>query len=125
MHLVCETDNACIGFPLLGAGEDDDDNDSQVSNMTCYKGGETVFNNHQMCDVTSTFRSTSDTDQRYLFSPRPKDYRHSRCRQACTSHLQLRQSLLDLFLPILGITDRVFLLRIGRMQIFKDTWIRF
>ena len=23
--------------------------------MTCYKGGETVFNNHQMCDVTSTF----------------------------------------------------------------------
>jgi hypothetical protein len=21
--------------------------------MTCYKGGETVFNNHQFCDVTS------------------------------------------------------------------------
>ena len=24
-----------------------------VANMTCYKGGETVFNNHRMCDVTS------------------------------------------------------------------------
>lgn len=24
-----------------------------MSNMTCYQGGETVFNNHQMCDVTS------------------------------------------------------------------------
>jgi len=51
--IVCETDNACVGFPLLGAGEDDDS--SHVSNMTCYKGGETVFTNHQMCDVTSEY----------------------------------------------------------------------
>lgn len=26
--------------------------------MTCYKGGETVFNNHQMCDVTSAYTSS-------------------------------------------------------------------
>ncbi|EJF64891.1 hypothetical protein DICSQDRAFT_159875 [Dichomitus squalens LYAD-421 SS1] len=47
---VCETDDACIGFPLRGQPTD---NDERVSNMTCYKGGETVFNNHQMCDVTN------------------------------------------------------------------------
>ena len=49
---VCETDDSCIGFPLRGQPTSDDD---RVGNMTCYKGGETVFNNHQMCDVTSTF----------------------------------------------------------------------
>ena len=48
---VCETDDSCIGFPLRGQPTSDDD---RVGNMTCYKGGETVFNNHQMCDVTST-----------------------------------------------------------------------
>ena len=47
---VCETDDSCIGFPLRGQPTSDDD---RVGNMTCYKGGETVFNNHQMCDVTS------------------------------------------------------------------------
>ncbi|KAI8980227.1 hypothetical protein BD414DRAFT_494008 [Trametes punicea] len=47
---VCQTDDACIGFPLLGQPVDDDE---RVGNMTCYKGGETVFNNHQMCDVTN------------------------------------------------------------------------
>ncbi len=50
--LVCQTDDACVGFPLRGQPTGDDD---RVGNMTCYKGGETVFNNHQMCDVTSTF----------------------------------------------------------------------
>ncbi|KAI0707291.1 hypothetical protein C8Q76DRAFT_629011 [Earliella scabrosa] len=47
---VCQTDNACVGFPLRGQPTGDDD---RVGNMTCYKGGETVFNNHQMCDVTN------------------------------------------------------------------------
>ena len=34
---------------------DDDDDQPAVKNMTCYTGGETVFNNHQMCDVTSVY----------------------------------------------------------------------
>lgn len=50
MILVCTTNAACTSFPLLD-GPDVDPGD-QV-NMTCYKGGETVFENHQMCDVTS------------------------------------------------------------------------
>ncbi|KAI0671808.1 hypothetical protein C8Q78DRAFT_972196 [Trametes maxima] len=47
---VCKTDDACVGFPLRGQPTDDDE---RVGNMTCYKGGETVFNNHQMCNVTN------------------------------------------------------------------------
>ncbi|KAI0787590.1 hypothetical protein C8Q74DRAFT_1252688 [Fomes fomentarius] len=47
---VCKTDDACVGFPLLGQPTGDDE---RVGNMTCYKGGETVFSNHQMCDVTN------------------------------------------------------------------------
>lgn len=50
-EIVCKTDDACIGFPLLGQPIGDDE---RVGNMTCYKGGETIFSNHQMCDVTST-----------------------------------------------------------------------
>jgi hypothetical protein len=53
-YLVCKTDDACTGFPLAGGIESSFD-DSTPVNMTCYKGGQTVFNNHQMCDVTSTF----------------------------------------------------------------------
>ncbi|KAG8905256.1 hypothetical protein FRB99_000371 [Tulasnella sp. 403] len=49
---VCETDQACNGFPLRGeSGTLDDETPPQ--NMTCYKGGLTVFNNYQMCDVTN------------------------------------------------------------------------
>ncbi|KAI0359792.1 hypothetical protein OH77DRAFT_1419119 [Trametes cingulata] len=47
---VCKTDDACIGFPIRGHPVEDDD---RVGNMTCYKGGETVFQNHQMCNVTN------------------------------------------------------------------------
>ncbi|KAJ2917583.1 hypothetical protein MD484_g2890, partial [Candolleomyces efflorescens] len=68
---VCQNDDACIGFPLAGGIEDlltsmrspttlnlnstdsDDPDQPAVKNMTCYTGGETVFNNHQMCDVTN------------------------------------------------------------------------
>ncbi len=50
--LVCQTDNACANFPIRGNITSLDATDSV--NMTCYKGGETVFNNHQFCDVTST-----------------------------------------------------------------------
>jgi len=48
---VCETDNACTNFPVRGDITSLDAADS--INMTCYKGGETVFNNHQFCDVTN------------------------------------------------------------------------
>ena len=51
-YLVCQTDDACTGFPLAGGISDFDE--PTIANMTCYKGGQTVFNNHQMCDVTST-----------------------------------------------------------------------
>ncbi|KAF9555143.1 hypothetical protein CPC08DRAFT_744300 [Agrocybe pediades] len=47
---VCQTDDACIGFPLAGGVINSKET---VANMTCYKGGDTVFNNHQMCDVTN------------------------------------------------------------------------
>ncbi|KAI0749625.1 hypothetical protein C8Q80DRAFT_1100288 [Daedaleopsis nitida] len=47
---VCQSDDACVGFPLQGQPTGDDD---RAGNMTCYKGGVTVFNNHQMCDVTN------------------------------------------------------------------------
>lgn len=49
---VCQNDDACIGFPLAGQISPLD-GDDKVANMTCYTGGKTVFNNHQMCDVTS------------------------------------------------------------------------
>ncbi|KAF9260110.1 hypothetical protein L218DRAFT_1079508 [Marasmius fiardii PR-910] len=48
---VCKTDKSCDGFPLQGGVPED--GDIPEGNMTCYKGGETVFNNHQMCDVTN------------------------------------------------------------------------
>ncbi|KAF8072240.1 hypothetical protein FPV67DRAFT_1484538 [Lyophyllum atratum] len=51
---VCQNDKACVGFPLAGAISSSLNEDgSEVGNMTCYTGGETVFNNHQMCDVTN------------------------------------------------------------------------
>ncbi|TDL25520.1 hypothetical protein BD410DRAFT_784517 [Rickenella mellea] len=53
---VCETDDACRGFPLpsdfVHSLEDPSD-DPEYNNMTCYKGGKTVFSNHQVCDVTN------------------------------------------------------------------------
>ncbi|TFK27959.1 ATP-dependent permease [Coprinopsis marcescibilis] len=60
---VCKNDDACANFPvptqvkqmlkeMRGLSEDEDDGEP-VANMTCYKGGETVYSNHQMCDVTN------------------------------------------------------------------------
>ncbi|KAI5988629.1 hypothetical protein EDD15DRAFT_2288934 [Pisolithus albus] len=49
---VCKTDAACVGFPLSGGARAEID-DGTATNMTCYKGGETVFNNYQMCDITN------------------------------------------------------------------------
>lgn len=54
MSQVCKNDNSCVGFPLAG-GIGTLDESGEPANMTCYTGGETVFNNHQMCDVTSTY----------------------------------------------------------------------
>lgn len=56
--LVCKSDNACKAFPLRGGDpsssfDGGDEDEDEIAGMTCYKGGETVFNNHQMCDVTS------------------------------------------------------------------------
>ncbi|KZT01551.1 uncharacterized protein LAESUDRAFT_752603 [Laetiporus sulphureus 93-53] len=47
---VCKTDEACIGFPLAGKPLEDGE---EINNMTCYKGGVTVFENHQICKVTN------------------------------------------------------------------------
>jgi len=52
---VCQNDDACISFPLAGIPQTLGDGTSSAANMTCYKGGETVFNNHQMCNVTSVY----------------------------------------------------------------------
>ena len=71
--LVCQTDDACVGFPLQGQPTGDDD---RVGNMTCYKGGVTVFNNHQMCDVTSTSLQSCASRCR-LTPPRPEDPGHA------------------------------------------------
>lgn len=49
---VCKTDDACVGFPLAGKPVEDGE---EINNMTCYKGGVTVFENHQMCAVTSAY----------------------------------------------------------------------
>lgn len=57
--LVCQNDDACVGFPLAGGINDllkefnNDEDTTPVANMTCYTGGQTVFENHQMCDVTN------------------------------------------------------------------------
>ena len=50
-----------MGFPLPGGNASFPD-DSDSMNMTCYKGGDVVFQNHQMCDVTSA----SEKLARYL-----------------------------------------------------------
>lgn len=34
--------------------------DDEPLNMTCYKGGDVVFQNHQMCDVTSALKNFID-----------------------------------------------------------------
>ncbi|KAJ4493576.1 hypothetical protein C8J55DRAFT_447216 [Lentinula edodes] len=49
---VCKADQACKGFPLFGIPDSEQDG-TEAQNMTCYTGGETVFQNHQMCDVTN------------------------------------------------------------------------
>ncbi|KAJ3492742.1 hypothetical protein NMY22_g20309 [Coprinellus aureogranulatus] len=78
---VCQTDDACIGFPLAGGinnllssmkgselkgseltGEGEDGDAKQV-NMTCYTGGETVFNNHQ---IILSIASCTPTDRKIL-----------------------------------------------------------
>ncbi|KAI0080990.1 hypothetical protein K474DRAFT_1614475 [Panus rudis PR-1116 ss-1] len=52
---VCRTDKACSKFPIHR--EDPDDvppgDDVGVANMTCYTGGVTVYENHQICNVTN------------------------------------------------------------------------
>lgn len=57
-QIVCQTNQACQGFPIFGLPDSDQD-DADAQNMTCYTGGETVFQNHQMCDVTSALISLS------------------------------------------------------------------
>ena len=60
LPLVCETDEACTNFPLPGGDASlPSDDDNGPLNMTCYKGGDVVFTNHQMCDVTSVLTTSS------------------------------------------------------------------
>lgn len=73
--VVCKNDDACIGFPLAGGVFSEDD--QEVANMTCYKGGETVFNNHQMCDVTSTLFLYLQMYISFWPSVRPEDCWHA------------------------------------------------
>ncbi|KAI0067224.1 hypothetical protein BV25DRAFT_1911888 [Artomyces pyxidatus] len=47
---VCKSDDACSNFPLYSSVSS---LDVPAANMTCYRGGETVFSNHQFCDVTN------------------------------------------------------------------------
>nr|GAT55146.1 ABC transporter protein [Mycena chlorophos] len=49
---VCQTNQACANFPLAGEPSNLDD-EIEPEDMRCYTGGETVFNNHQMCNVTN------------------------------------------------------------------------
>ncbi len=51
--LVCQTDEACLGFPVGSVDFRVGANGEPDLNVTCYKGGETVSQNFQMCDVTS------------------------------------------------------------------------
>ncbi|KAF9507174.1 hypothetical protein BS47DRAFT_1373972 [Hydnum rufescens UP504] len=48
---VCQLDNACSRFPISGMVAPFDSEVEQ--NMTCYKGGDTVIHNYQMCDLTN------------------------------------------------------------------------
>ncbi|KAJ7340767.1 hypothetical protein DFH08DRAFT_875203 [Mycena albidolilacea] len=50
---VCQTNQACAAFPLIGGSPVENDEEVDPEDMRCYKGGETVFNNHQMCNVTN------------------------------------------------------------------------
>jgi hypothetical protein len=51
---VCKTNAACASFPLAGKPQNDNsDGQIEPEDMQCYQGGETVFNNHQFCDVTN------------------------------------------------------------------------
>ncbi|EJU04900.1 hypothetical protein DACRYDRAFT_114221 [Dacryopinax primogenitus] len=51
---VCMNDNACDGFPLaIRVPPEIEDPGEGIANMTCYTGGLTVWENHQMCDVTN------------------------------------------------------------------------
>ncbi|KAJ6544972.1 hypothetical protein DFH09DRAFT_1040442 [Mycena vulgaris] len=50
---VCKSNQACAAFPLVGGSPSEDDEEVDPADMTCYQGGETVFNNHQMCNVTN------------------------------------------------------------------------
>ncbi|KAH9831656.1 uncharacterized protein C8Q71DRAFT_781859 [Rhodofomes roseus] len=71
---VCKTDDACVGFPLAGRPLEDGE---EINNMTCYKGGVTVFENHQICAVTN--RKIID-----MLPDRPPEITFS-CNQAAAS----------------------------------------
>lgn len=145
---VCEADTACKNFPLaggiaelLGMSSDGDDEPAEEDNggMVCYTGGETVFQNHQMCDVTSECPS-SVGDAGCLTSARPQDPRYApwapapghlfvhyaprRC--ACRRHVQCTCIALErnMCLPILDCAGRVVLLRAGRMRLGTHRGLR-
>lgn len=68
---VCQTDNACTNFPLSGGNASSIPSNDDELEMTCYKGGDVVFQNHQMCDVTSKPPSLYPCVSTQALSPDP------------------------------------------------------
>lgn len=53
---ACQTNDACANFRIPGFDYSDP---NLPGNMTCYKGGNTIRENFQMCDVTSACGSSA------------------------------------------------------------------
>jgi hypothetical protein len=88
---VCKTDSACRNFPLRGLPEDSDNGgDIGAANMTCFKGGETVFENHQTCDVTN--RKILD-----MLPDRPPEVTFSCDKEAATCQFQFWTAQVESF----------------------------
>jgi hypothetical protein len=63
MHIVCTSDSVCDSLVPTG------------QNGTCYRGGLAVFENHQMCNVTSKVKRVSLISLLTIYTIRSKDSR--------------------------------------------------
>ncbi|THG96392.1 hypothetical protein EW026_g5435 [Hermanssonia centrifuga] len=87
---VCKTDKACANFPLRGFPDSLDEEIDISSNMTCYTAGETVFENHQICNVTN--RKILD-----MLPDRPPEVTFSCDRDAATCQFQFWTAQVESF----------------------------
>lgn len=99
LFAVCKTDAACANFPLretpgLNFGVPGEI-DIPIGNMTCYKGGETVFENHQICNVTN--RKILD-----MLPDRPPEVTFSCDKQDSTCQFQFWTAQVESFYCTLG-----------------------